>query len=1289
MHSHPTRDKLQTTAPFFTAQGWTLENLLARSTNFQRVPRISVASPELDAQLQEYEHHCIPLIVQELHQLESWRPELFTAEWLVEHGPPNIRTRNIRNYSDAELPTQSFIAKLRQTPTHSTPEETERLYGKDVDCPPEWNIWLHQSGCVPELLHPDGPDNLMMNLPKQAQVETLMCYVGVGDTYTPCHKDLCASSGHNLMCHTENGGSSFWFMTDGSDAAEVAAYFRKLHQELDHETHVISVDELAKAPFKVYIAEQLLGDLVLVPPRSCHQVVNQGGITIKTSWSRMTLKGLSTALFQELPVYHRVCRPETYRIKSTIHHTLLKKTSTLVDILPEMAHRPVRAVSVVYGKAEPRPPQASSILHDSVSRLKSRCFDVANELKELLRLFRAILHEEYADDWASMKILTVSSSPTDPSSPQSSPHERYCAEEGYLSCDFCGADIFQSYFECSICSCDLGKEAGPGVFICPGCYVEGRSCRCEVMTPGLCFGFDELHQDLARAEDALRLYHTQAQMQVTLDNDSAIMTRLFQAACTLHANRKAQKRISRACRFRGSSESHAVPPSEALNCKQCHSSQCFMHLLDDEKIHITQALFLHGEDKEHLAYHTAQRQGKHDFERSSTALILASKQGSSPPRSHQLVQLALMYKTCKPINVRCMKTGFYDDRVEMHEPFINSLDDAGAMEEESSAPSPSQTSSPSPLFSAPGSISEPPSSEKPEFAPGLRAEPRCPSPCPKPPMVFLDVFMPDLFDVYPPRIGPPKEAKTDKLQTARGPEEMSQPVGPPTGVKRKVKKDSKRQDPPKRIAKKRGRPPLHASSSGTTIPGKHTNASASASAIEQVSAGPSGSAAFREESQKKRQAIANIRFKKIKPAETNNPTNGTFSECLASTYNQASENNLKGYDTEPGESSDEANAPTLDADPNGSGRISLSDDPAALEQPVVAVDLAPWRKPHLLLEAVISGENSLVESTPPVLILQAPLDSNFEHLVDQSPPQGLEGHPASGTLSAQGCPIPGGYGPISGHAVVQPEPRLPAYTSQPATQIRQLGPPRSNVSRPYGNMHGPANPYNWTHQLTAAPQQGRGSQQSRHPSAYRSYVSRNRNFHQNQRERHGDQNRRLHPPGPPSSPLNGRERMPQGTWCNAVQGTQRGSGWHEGGPDYHRTRANSSGSYAGHSQQRPYWPPYGPSHHGTPSSGEFVQGSSRGGHGRRDDHWQANKRRRSDGPDMYRDFEHPDTRSASLMHRMPSHSTPNNGGHVSLREPSPRRQHYNSTGDDDELLLTDVSSTRDASSHVNQMPDAS
>lgn len=140
----------------------------------------------------------------------------------------------------------------------------------------------------------------------QESVESLMCYLGTEDSFTPCHKDLCASSGQNIMCYTEEGGSSFWFMTASADAPKAGEYFQShLKLELDWEDHAATIEEFSRATFRVYVAEQKLGDLVLVPPRSCHQVVNHGGLTVKTSWSRMTIAGLRAALHHELPIYRR------------------------------------------------------------------------------------------------------------------------------------------------------------------------------------------------------------------------------------------------------------------------------------------------------------------------------------------------------------------------------------------------------------------------------------------------------------------------------------------------------------------------------------------------------------------------------------------------------------------------------------------------------------------------------------------------------------------------------------------------------------------------------------------------------------------------------------------------------------------------------------------------------------------------------------------------------------------------------------------------------------------------
>ncbi|KAL1742371.1 hypothetical protein HDZ31DRAFT_84174 [Schizophyllum fasciatum] len=299
-----------------STRDWSFDGIVASSTNFLPVKRVSCGA-DLSAVLEDYRNSDVPLVIEGWHLGASWDPDLLSLDWFAKHAElpdGRIDVRNVHTWLDDSIPLQAFIDKSRSTKPAVVDGETERLYGKDAICPPAWSRWLHESSTIPRELLPDDDSNLLNALPESTRVEHLMCYLGVGDTFTPMHKDLCASYGHNLMTYTENGGSSYWFMTRGSDAQRAAEYFHKLGQELDHENHVISLAELRDAPFKVYIVEQKLGDMVFVPPRSAHQVVNSGGITVKTSWSRMELSSLETALFNELPVYRRVCRRETYKM---------------------------------------------------------------------------------------------------------------------------------------------------------------------------------------------------------------------------------------------------------------------------------------------------------------------------------------------------------------------------------------------------------------------------------------------------------------------------------------------------------------------------------------------------------------------------------------------------------------------------------------------------------------------------------------------------------------------------------------------------------------------------------------------------------------------------------------------------------------------------------------------------------------------------------------------------------------------------------------------------------------
>jgi JmjC domain, hydroxylase len=233
-------------------------------------------------------------------------------------------------------------------------------------------------------------------------------------------------------------------------------YWRELGQELDHESHVATIDELAKASFPIYVCQQELGGFVIVPPRSCHQVVNSGGLTFKTSWSRMIGKSYMLSLSQELRIYqryivltcmfhssliysHSVCRPEVYRVKATI--------AAVVSLCSERLHT--------------RRTDRDSDL------------DLVFRLGYFLPLYKQMLIETYDPHWKTYETRTLDGE----------------------SCDCCGADIWQSAMICASCSPEVGGAADNArtpVIICGPCYVDGRSCACETMQPAQARPFDEL-----------------------------------------------------------------------------------------------------------------------------------------------------------------------------------------------------------------------------------------------------------------------------------------------------------------------------------------------------------------------------------------------------------------------------------------------------------------------------------------------------------------------------------------------------------------------------------------------------------------------------------------------------------------------------------------------------------------------------------------------------------------------------------------------------------------------------
>ncbi|KAH9854204.1 hypothetical protein C2E23DRAFT_726895 [Lenzites betulinus] len=588
----------RTHLPRISTKGWSIADLnSSKYASFQPVPRVSAlaGATELSKAMAEHESRGTPLVIVDYDKHESWPREMFSLEWLLKtSGDQEINVRNIHDRSDHRMPLAKFVETSQSQSVHSVAGESQRLYWKDADCPLQWREWLlHHSPILPNIL-PGSPDDYLGYLSESETVESLLCYMGIGDTYTAAHKDLCCSSGHNLMCFSEDNSSSYWFMTAADDATAVAKYFHKhLKQELDWETHVTSLEELGRAPFTVYVVEQRVGDLILVPPRSCHQVVNSGGLAMKTSWSRMTLDSLETALHSELPIYRRVCRPEQYRVKTVIYRSILHLTQAVRDALTHSADSDEDELLPC-----PILPTDSSFPTGSTKHNVSHSSEDiavrARKLKRLVQLFDEVLRDEYASRHAdlghvlrsepSTGLRLVSTPVASSSSPQlasssratitfrpprepdadcENPRAQDRTASCNFACDFCGADIFQSFFECNSCpredgSVTVQRRPGDGILICPTCYVEGRNCDCADMVPMQCRPFDMLLSDrneaarvvtsalpLGEALSATRKSYvdvlcTQGVLLTSVSRDirSAKGVCVFEAACALRDHRE-------------------------------------------------------------------------------------------------------------------------------------------------------------------------------------------------------------------------------------------------------------------------------------------------------------------------------------------------------------------------------------------------------------------------------------------------------------------------------------------------------------------------------------------------------------------------------------------------------------------------------------------------------------------------------------------------------------------------------------------------------------------------------
>ena len=378
------------------------------------------------------------------------------------------------------MTTGHYLRSMKQltnqwTPQNFRDQRRQRLYLKDLDCPLEWRDALRK------IIHPnlfylnenvtstgssDGSlegtgvlsssdsalapaGDLMSSLPKEMRAENMMCYIGHEGTFTPAHREMCASVGHNIMVETsgsqsgEQPGRSIWFMTESKDREVVREYFLSmLGHEIEIEKHFAQINAWKKAPFEVYMVEQRAGDFIIIPPLAPHQVWNRGTRTMKVAWNRTTAETLGFALHEALPKARLVCRDEQYKNKAIIFHTLERYSQTLLDL--ERQQKITETTFLGLGQ--------------DIVRNSPRARQLTSDFKTLFNLITEVLVDEsFAHREKRVEFLPFDS----------------C-----VTCSYCRSNIFNRFLTCKNCTRTLMDGSEDAYDVCMECYAMGRSCAC-------------------------------------------------------------------------------------------------------------------------------------------------------------------------------------------------------------------------------------------------------------------------------------------------------------------------------------------------------------------------------------------------------------------------------------------------------------------------------------------------------------------------------------------------------------------------------------------------------------------------------------------------------------------------------------------------------------------------------------------------------------------------------------------------------------------------------------------
>ena len=154
----------------------------------------------------------------------------------------------------------------------------------------------------------------------------------------------------------------------------------------------LGTDELVKANFPLYVYDQKVGDLVVFPPATAHQVWNPATLSTKLVWNILHPLSLEVGFQYVQPPFNRLCHPDVARTHLSLAHAML------------------------------------SLARDDASGI------LPPDLPLLSRLFRQMVYDESIEDQPATPITWVQ-----------------VPETVVATCNFCSTAIWNRHVRCSEC----------------------------------------------------------------------------------------------------------------------------------------------------------------------------------------------------------------------------------------------------------------------------------------------------------------------------------------------------------------------------------------------------------------------------------------------------------------------------------------------------------------------------------------------------------------------------------------------------------------------------------------------------------------------------------------------------------------------------------------------------------------------------------------------------------------------------------------------------------------------